>query len=144
MQIIQAKKLKTNILNELSMLTGPSRKYVSYLLRMHGKKVRLKKNVVLKGGMTKLFSFINFVNPEKLSVTNSNTFLIPPVLQLVQKIPLLRSLSPVHLTINYLLPIIVSLRLMYLETILGKKAKDRVLGMLRHFPKFCAHGSQTL
>jgi len=49
-----SKKLKTNILNELSMLTGLSRKYTSYLLRKHGKRIRLRKGVVLKGDITKL------------------------------------------------------------------------------------------
>ena len=38
-----SKKLKTNILDELSMLTGLSRKYISYLIRKHSKRVRLRR-----------------------------------------------------------------------------------------------------
>jgi len=49
-----SKKQKGEILDELSMLTGLSRKYISYLLRMHGKKIKLRKRVVLEADITKL------------------------------------------------------------------------------------------
>jgi hypothetical protein len=47
------KKDKGVILNEFIELTGYDRRYASYVLRSHGKKVRLNEKIVLKGDVRK-------------------------------------------------------------------------------------------
>jgi hypothetical protein len=47
------KKEKGVILNEFTKLTGYGRRYASYVLRSHGKKVRINKNFVIQGDTRK-------------------------------------------------------------------------------------------
>jgi hypothetical protein len=47
------KKEKGVILNEFTKLTGYGRRYASYVLRSHGKKVRINKNFVIQGDIRK-------------------------------------------------------------------------------------------
>jgi hypothetical protein len=47
------KKEKSVILDEFTKLTGYGRRYASYVLRNHGKKVRINKNYVIQGDIRK-------------------------------------------------------------------------------------------
>jgi hypothetical protein len=47
------KKEKGVILDEFTKLTGYGRRYASYVLRCHGKKVRINKRYVIQGDIRK-------------------------------------------------------------------------------------------
>ena len=63
------KKDKRLILDEFTKLTGYGRRYASYVLRGHGRKVRINETTVLQGDIRKR-------NPRRKPFLNSSYFLL--------------------------------------------------------------------